>query len=61
MKSVGQVLADFMVHLYELENNTSLTKSLKEYLQTRIATIADILGDDLPTEYEEKLYKALEK
>ena len=58
MKTVEQIKSYFFATLWELQNTTP-NEILKKHLQTKAEILADILGDDFPDEYAERLESVL--
>ena len=58
MKTAEQIKSDFFATLWELQN-TQPSEAIKKHLQTKAEILADILGDDFPDEYAERLERVL--
>jgi hypothetical protein len=53
MKGKNEVINQMIVALMELESNPP--EHIERYLRTRLQTLCDILDDDLPEEYFDRL------
>lgn len=55
MKSKNEILSKLFSILAELESGTAEEPELRNYLIAQLAVLYEILGDDVPEEYWERI------
>jgi len=55
MKSVQEIKKDLFATLHELETRETMPNHLQNYLTTKLSILYDILGEEVPEEYWERI------
>ena len=58
MKTKQEILKDLFATLAELESG-SVSGGLKRYLKVKLETLYNVMGEDVPEEYWQRIEKAM--
>jgi len=56
MKSKEAIIQEMLIAAYELEAGNP-NEGTRTMLESKVATLADVLGDDMPREHAERIWR----